>query len=264
MMKISGMPEREYHEAKKWITYPWVFALNSGETARKTRESVIQRLSSYQDSRWLMTFFMSPTLHDRYPRDLESTALLAAGRYTHDWFSGLDHDFIRDSIWPNGILKTWVGKDDQPLDYTSQMIMYLCYSHCGIDMESVRDFILRNKFSDEDIFFSRDTFYGWPLLLLYFTIYMDRRDELPKTFYIFAQRFIESYIPRNQIEKNMIAKICREFHLIDPQTIAEWREDSTLFTNGSRPISYTSHLVWNLLNTSALGNRRELIKPNFL
>ncbi|MFA6526832.1 MAG: hypothetical protein WCT20_00200 [Candidatus Babeliales bacterium] len=258
-MEVEGVDNFERMHMQQGITWPALMALNSSFKLENTRFRLIllNRLKTICDEKGMMVFFVNPYLQRKYPPDLESTALFVAGCVLNDQEIVTDLDDIKKRIMPNGFFETWIGRNDYPIDYTSQLMMSICYGSAGLDVSQILENIIKDKFKDFISLSARDTYYMNPLYFIYFTLYIKDRGVLSNNHQQLVERFVETYIPADEIEVAMIKKICIKYSLVQPKTLIEYRENPIISHGRRTHITYDSTAVKEVFRSSADLRRRK-------
>jgi hypothetical protein len=264
-MDVTGVPEAEQPAFAAGITWP---ALIVGTSTFRLgdhgfRHGLIAALEPYQDKRGFMHFFRHPDLQRRYPPDLESTSMWVAARAVAGLPVTTDLDEIRGFVRPDGLIETWVSGRSTSVDFTSQLIMWLCMQMVGQPFDSVMGRTVEDKMSTYDGLVSPDAFYQDPLLFIYFSLFIPDRSVFPSVYVEHVGRFVKSYVPKSDVEVLMIDKICNELGLagVRKQPVGPSRP---FFTNGKRQhIQYRSGAVADgVMRNSALRAGVELLKAD--
>jgi hypothetical protein len=261
-MEVEGLEDDEAILFNKGITYPALFTLNSffGSDRTSFRRRLLKVLKGFADERGMMPFFISPALQRKYSPDLESTALFTGACHFAGENIQTDFGVIEKQISKDKLFQTWINRNDTPVDYTSQLIMCLCYGAAGLNVDAVFENILKQKFTNIDSLKSRDLYYINPLLFVYFTLFIQDKGILPSSYIPLVQQFIETYKPATDTEKDMIKKICIVLGLGDPNHLITL-ERKPIFTNGHRRhIEYFSRAVEDVLKNSANREGIDLLK----
>lgn len=252
-MEVEGVDSFEMMHIQQGMTWPALIALNSSFKLenKKFRLTLFNRLKKVCDEKGMMSFFVNPYLQRKYPPDLESTALFAAACVLNNEPIITDLDDIRKRMMVNGFFETWVGRQNQPIDYTSQLMMSICYASVGLDVSQTIENIIRDKCKDFTSLNTRDTYYMNPLHFVYFALYLQDKGVLPNNYKSLVEQFVETYIPADEIEVAMINKVCIKYLLIEPKNIIDDRR-SPIISNGTRKhITYDSRAVKEVFRSSA-------------
>jgi hypothetical protein len=257
-MEINGAQEPERSLMQQGTTWPALMALNSSfklET-KNFRKRLLTTLKGLCNEKGMMPFFINADLQKKYQPDLECTALFVAACLLNGEKIVTDLDDIKKRVLPNGFFQTWIGRAEQPIDYISQLIMCICYGTAGLDIEQALAQTITTKFRDFPALNSRDVYYTNPLYFIYFTLYLKDKGLLPNNYQRLIERFIKTYIPADEVEVNMLRKICSKFKLpYIPHTISSRR--TPFFTNGTRHyVEYYSDSVKEVFRTSVDFDRK--------
>lgn len=252
-MDVEGLEPSEAALFAEGITYPSLIVLNShlGIERKDFRKNLLRTLQGIADEKGMMPFFISEELQRKYPPDLESTALYTCATYFAGESVPVDLDEIKKMITADNLFQTWIGKNEMPIDFTSQLIMCLSYGAAGLNVDSVLETTLKRKFRDMSTLKGRDFYYVKPLIFIYYTLFVKDKGVFPANYRSLVQQFIEEYEPTDEIEKAMIRKICRYLDFGDPDNFPTHKREP-LFTNGHRRhIKYFSSAVKAVLRNSA-------------
>lgn len=262
-MEMTGVPVEEQAAFNAGITWPALVTANStfrmGD--QPFRHGLLAALEKHQDDRGFMHFFCDPNLQRRYPPDLESTSMWVAARAVAGLPVVTDLDEVRRFIRPDGLIETWAAKRNTPVDFTSQLIMWLCFQTVGQSLDSVMARTASDKMSTYEGLLAPDAFYKDPLLFIYFSLFIPDRSIFPSVYSGFVERFLESYVPSSEVETLMVDKICRQLGLAVVRKQAQGPSQA-FFTNGNRShIQYRSSVVADgVMRNSVLRNGVDLLR----
>jgi hypothetical protein len=257
-MEISGTQSPELYLMQQGITWPALMALNSSfklET-KNFRKRLLTTLKGMCNEKGMMPFFTNAELQKKYQPDLECTALFVAACILNGEKIITDLDDIKKRIMTNGFFQTWIGRAEQPIDYISQLIMCICYGQAGLNIEQTLANTITTKFRDFSALNSRDVYYTNPLYFIYFTLYLNDKGLFPNKYQTLIERFVETYIPADEVETNMLRKICSKFKLLYINHTLSSRR-TPFFTNGTwQCVEYYSDSVKEVFRTSADFDRK--------